>query len=135
MQTLGYVVWLGKMALECAEGGWFITVPLVVFAVISTAFSFRGVDREKRRRMACLPILYSFPLMGLMIGGVFRAYQRTWPSYLLWFPLVGLVGLAVVWVIRFRRLRTAVVSHAMLAFWANICAGFVATMAITDKWL
>jgi hypothetical protein len=135
MHTLGYSVWLGKMALDCVVYAWFITAPLVAFMLISSALSLRSVDQEKRKRMIRLPIVYLFPLMGLIIGSVFRAYRSVWPSYLLWIPVVGLVALAVVWVIRFKGMRVTVVSHSLLAFWMDVCVGFVASMAITDNWL
>lgn len=135
MHTARYSLWLGGVAFDCAVYMWYITVPVVGFMLIATVLSFRSGASGWIQSIYKLAILYLFPLFSLIIGSVFRAHGELWPELLLWIPTLSLVAAATIWVIRLKGFRCMVLSHSLLALWIEICVGFVASMAISDKWL
>jgi len=135
MNSLLYLVWLAKMALEFATYAWFVSVPLVVLCLFATAYGLRTIDKERKRRLWLIGALYAFPVLTLAVGTVFRQYGADWPSYLLFGLLIALVALGVYFVVRMRGLRFVFAAHLLVAVWFSLCSGAVAGMAITDKWL
>jgi hypothetical protein len=123
------------MTLEIAAWFWFITAPVVIFAVVATVIAILRKEPVGSQRKATYALFYSFPLLCVAIGRVFEEYRAQWPYYMLYATILGLVVFVIVTAIRFVGQRLMATSHGTLALWLSLCASSVSAMSITGDWI